>query len=135
MSRIHFTRIPLAVLALAISAGAAHAASLVANPATLTLTCDTVLGPNPVTVGITLAAGATTGNVTVTATAGTATGTVTFFDGATSLGTGTLNGSGVAVGRAWIAVIENYQQADGSILIPEVLRPYMGTDRILARSR
>jgi uncharacterized protein (TIGR03437 family) len=72
MSRIHFTRIPLAVLALAISAGAAHAASLVANPATLTLTCDTVLGPNPVTVGITLAAGATTGNVTVTATAGTA---------------------------------------------------------------
>jgi seryl-tRNA synthetase len=42
----------------------------------------------------------------------------------------TLNGSGVAVGRAWIAVVENYQQADGSIVIPEVLRPYMGTDRI-----
>jgi seryl-tRNA synthetase len=43
-----------------------------------------------------------------------------------------LNGSGLAVGRTWIAVIENYQQADGSILIPEVLRPYMGIDRIPA---
>lgn len=42
----------------------------------------------------------------------------------------TLNGSGLAVGRTWIAVIENYQQADGSILIPEVLRPYMGIERI-----
>ncbi len=42
----------------------------------------------------------------------------------------TLNGSGVAVGRAWIAVVENFQQADGSILIPEVLRPYMGMERI-----
>ncbi|WP_242107413.1 serine--tRNA ligase [Luteimonas aquatica] len=38
----------------------------------------------------------------------------------------TLNGSGVAVGRALIAVMENYQQADGSILVPEALRPYMG---------
>ena len=38
----------------------------------------------------------------------------------------TLNGSGVAVGRAMIAVMENYQQADGSIAIPEALRPYMG---------
>jgi len=38
----------------------------------------------------------------------------------------TLNGSGLAVGRTWIAVIENYQQADGSVIIPEVLRPYMG---------
>ncbi len=38
----------------------------------------------------------------------------------------TLNGSGVALGRALIAVMENYQQADGSILIPDVLRPYMG---------
>jgi seryl-tRNA synthetase len=44
----------------------------------------------------------------------------------------TLNGSGLAVGRTWIAVIENYQQADGSILMPEVLRPYMGIDRIPA---
>jgi seryl-tRNA synthetase len=46
-----------------------------------------------------------------------------------------LNGSGLAVGRTWIAVVENYQQADGSILIPEVLRPYMGIDRILASSK
>ena len=42
----------------------------------------------------------------------------------------TLNGSGLAVGRTWIAVVENYQQADGSVLLPEALRPYMGTDRI-----
>jgi seryl-tRNA synthetase len=42
----------------------------------------------------------------------------------------TLNGSGLAVGRTWIAVVENYQQADGSIAIPEALRPYMGIDRI-----
>jgi seryl-tRNA synthetase len=42
----------------------------------------------------------------------------------------TLNGSALAVGRTWLAVVENYQQADGSVLIPEVLRPYMGTDRI-----
>lgn len=38
----------------------------------------------------------------------------------------TLNGSGVAVGRAMIAVMENYQNADGSITLPEALRPYMG---------
>ena len=44
----------------------------------------------------------------------------------------TLNGSGLAVGRTWIALVENYQQADGSILVPEVLRPYMGIDRIPA---
>jgi seryl-tRNA synthetase len=44
----------------------------------------------------------------------------------------TLNGSGLAVGRTWIAVVENYQQVDGSIIIPEVLRPYMGIDRIPA---
>src|SRR3984957_915943 len=42
----------------------------------------------------------------------------------------TLNGSGLAVGRTWIALVENYQQADGSVLIPEALRPYMGVDRI-----
>jgi len=44
----------------------------------------------------------------------------------------TLNGSGLAVGRTWIAVVENYQQADGSIVIPQVLRPYMGIERIPA---
>jgi seryl-tRNA synthetase len=38
----------------------------------------------------------------------------------------TLNGSGLAVGRALVAVLENYQQADGSVVVPEVLRPYMG---------
>ncbi|HET6852143.1 MAG TPA: serine--tRNA ligase [Pyrinomonadaceae bacterium] len=38
----------------------------------------------------------------------------------------TLNGSGLAIGRTWIAVLENYQQEDGSVIIPEVLRPYMG---------
>jgi seryl-tRNA synthetase len=43
----------------------------------------------------------------------------------------TLNGSGLAVGRTWLAILENYQQADGSVVIPEVLRPYMGgLDRI-----
>ncbi len=44
----------------------------------------------------------------------------------------TLNGSGLAVGRTWIAIVENYQQADGSILLPDVLHPYMGIDRIPA---
>ncbi len=38
----------------------------------------------------------------------------------------TLNGSGLAVGRTWLAIVENYQQADGSIVVPEALRPYMG---------
>ncbi|MGA8169474.1 MAG: serine--tRNA ligase, partial [Methylocystis sp.] len=43
----------------------------------------------------------------------------------------TLNGSGVAVGRALVAVMENYQEEDGSITIPKALRPYMsGGDRI-----
>lgn len=43
----------------------------------------------------------------------------------------TLNGSGLAVGRTWLAILENYQQADGTVLIPEVLKPYMGgIDRI-----
>ncbi len=45
----------------------------------------------------------------------------------------TLNGSGVAVGRALIAVLETYQQDDGSIVVPEVLRPYMGGTEIITR--
>lgn len=44
----------------------------------------------------------------------------------------TLNGSGLAVGRTWIAIVENYQQADGSVVIPDALRPYMGIERIPA---
>ncbi len=43
----------------------------------------------------------------------------------------TLNGSGLAVGRTWLAVIENYQQADGSVRIPEVLLPYMGGETVI----
>src|SRR6202049_2849451 len=42
----------------------------------------------------------------------------------------TLNGSGLAVGRTWVAIVENYQQADGSVIIPEVLRPYIGEEQI-----
>ena len=38
---------------------------------------------------------------------------------------GTLNGSGLAIGRTLVAILENYQQDDGSIVIPEVLKPYM----------
>ena len=44
----------------------------------------------------------------------------------------TLNGSGLPIGRTWIAIVENYQQGDGSILVPEVLRPYMGIEKIPA---
>jgi len=43
----------------------------------------------------------------------------------------TLNGSGLAVGRTLVAILENYQQADGSVMIPEALRPYMGAERIV----
>lgn len=43
----------------------------------------------------------------------------------------TLNGSGLAVGRCLVAVLENYQQADGSVVVPEVLRPYMGGQEII----
>ena len=46
----------------------------------------------------------------------------------------TLNGSGLAVGRTWVAIVENYQQADGSVIIPNVLRPYVGAERITAKS-
>jgi len=42
----------------------------------------------------------------------------------------TLNGSGLAVGRTWVAIVENYQQADGSVVVPEALRPYLGVEII-----
>jgi len=45
----------------------------------------------------------------------------------------TLNGSGLAVGRTWVAVIENYQQADGSVIIPEALRPYLDGQEKISR--
>jgi seryl-tRNA synthetase len=45
----------------------------------------------------------------------------------------TLNGSGLAVGRTWVAIVENYQQSDGSVVIPEALRPYIGAERITAK--
>ncbi len=45
----------------------------------------------------------------------------------------TLNGSGLAIGRTWVAIIENYQQADGSVVVPEALRKYVGAERITAR--
>jgi seryl-tRNA synthetase len=47
----------------------------------------------------------------------------------------TLNGSGLAVGRTWIAILENYQQADGSVVIPEALRPYMGGREVIEPPR
>jgi seryl-tRNA synthetase len=46
----------------------------------------------------------------------------------------TLNGSALAVGRTWVAIVENYQQADGSVIIPEALRPYIGAERIVKKS-
>jgi len=46
----------------------------------------------------------------------------------------TLNGSGLAVGRTWIAIVENFQQADGSVKIPEALWPYMRTEKISVKS-
>jgi seryl-tRNA synthetase len=55
-------------------------------------------------------------------------------DGKTVAYVHTLNGSGIAVGRALIAVMENYQQEDGSIAVPEVLRPYMGGVEMIAGS-
>jgi len=47
----------------------------------------------------------------------------------------TLNGSGLPIGRTWVAIIENYQQADGSVTVPEALRPYLGLDRIETESQ
>jgi seryl-tRNA synthetase len=43
----------------------------------------------------------------------------------------TLNGSGLAVGRTLVAILENYQEADGSVVVPEVLRPYLGETRAI----
>ena len=45
----------------------------------------------------------------------------------------TLNGSGLAVGRTWVAIVENYQQKDGSVVVPEALRPYVGEEVIRPR--
>jgi seryl-tRNA synthetase len=47
----------------------------------------------------------------------------------------TLNGSGLAVGRTWLAIVENHQQKDGSVVIPEALRPYVGAERIEPQSQ
>lgn len=47
----------------------------------------------------------------------------------------TLNGSGLAVGRTWVAIVENYQQADGSVIVPEALRPYLNAERITPEAR
>ena len=47
----------------------------------------------------------------------------------------TLNGSGLAIGRTWVAIVENYQQADGTVVLPEVLRPYMNAERISPRGQ
>jgi seryl-tRNA synthetase len=46
----------------------------------------------------------------------------------------TLNGSGIAIGRTWLAILENYQQRDGSVVIPEALRPYMGGMEVIKKS-
>ena len=45
----------------------------------------------------------------------------------------TLNGSGLAVGRTWVAIVENYQQKDGSVVVPEALRPYLNAELITAK--
>ena len=47
----------------------------------------------------------------------------------------TLNGSGLAVGRTAIAVLENYQQRDGSVVVPEALRPYMDGREVIGREK
>ena len=45
----------------------------------------------------------------------------------------TLNGSGLAIGRTWVAIVENYQQKDGSVVVPEALRPYLNAEVIRRR--
>ena len=56
-------------------------------------------------------------------------------DGKTLSHVHTLNGSGVAVGRMLIAVLENYQQEDGSVRIPEILQPYMGGKTVIGKAK
>jgi seryl-tRNA synthetase len=55
---------------------------------------------------------------------------IRFRDGKKTELVHTLNGSGLAVGRTWVAIVENYQQRDGSVVIPEALRPYLDAERI-----
>ena len=45
----------------------------------------------------------------------------------------TLNGSGLAIGRTWLAILENYQQADGTVVVPKALRAFVGADKITAK--
>lgn len=47
----------------------------------------------------------------------------------------TLNGSGLAIGRTWVAIMENFQEADGSVTIPKALQPYLGADRIVPNEK
>ena len=47
----------------------------------------------------------------------------------------TLNGSGLAVGRTWVAIVENYQQADGTVVVPHALRPYLNAERITKQGK
>ncbi len=47
----------------------------------------------------------------------------------------TINGSGLAVGRTWVAILENYQQKDGSVIVPEALRPYLNAERITPQAQ
>jgi seryl-tRNA synthetase len=47
----------------------------------------------------------------------------------------TLNGSGLAIGRTWLAILENYQQADGSVRIPKALLPYMGGEEVIRKGQ
>jgi seryl-tRNA synthetase len=58
---------------------------------------------------------------------------IRFQDGKKSEFVHTLNGSGLAVGRTWVAIVENYQQKDGSVVIPEALRPYLNAEVIRPR--
>jgi seryl-tRNA synthetase len=59
---------------------------------------------------------------------------IRFKNGKKSEHVHTLNGSGLAVGRTWVAIVENYQQKDGSVVVPEALRQYLGEEIIRKRS-